>query len=350
MDDLRRIYRQALPGRISALESARAQLGRGGDAAADAAATIRRVAHSLRGSGGTYGFPEVSTAAAALEEARDGDLQARLDELVELLRGTASGADAQVDILAIEDEPDQALLIRAALGRPGMQVTVAGSAEAAEAWLASHDPALVLLDLVLPDADGRALLLRLRDRPRTGNTPIIVLSGSTTVQAKTECFALGANGFVEKPFDPEMLLALVEAQLRNRVRSRSTATEVPARGGRILVVEDDDMVASILKHRLSREGFHIQHFSDGVAALEAVRREPVDLAILDVKVPGLDGFQLLTELRALPTTATIPVVMLTAMGSERDILRGFDLGANDYITKPFSPVEVMARVKRLLQP
>jgi DNA-binding response OmpR family regulator len=348
MEDLRRIYRQAVPGRIQALEAARTALA--GDAAAhsDALAAIRRVAHSLRGSGGTYGFPDISAAAAALEEADDSALAARLDELVLLLRATTEGEDTPAQVLVVEDEPEQALLIRASLAGAGCTLAVVATAAEALAHVDRSRPSLILLDLLLPDLDGRALLLKLREHPATAETPVIVLSGKNTAQAKTECFSHGANGFVEKPFDPDMLAALVGAQLRARIRE-APAARPTTRGARVLVVEDDDMVASVLKHRLTREGLQILHFSDGVEALEAVRTESIDLAILDVKVPGVDGFQLLSELRQRPDTARIPIIMLTAMGSEQDVLRGFQMGANDYIVKPFSPVEVVARVMRLLR-
>jgi HPt (histidine-containing phosphotransfer) domain-containing protein len=102
MDDLRRTFRQALSGRIAALEAARAVMG-----SDDAASAVRRVAHALRGSGGTYGFPDITAAAAAVEDADEHDLAARLDELIALLRATATGSDAPAEIMAVEDEANQ---------------------------------------------------------------------------------------------------------------------------------------------------------------------------------------------------------------------------------------------------
>ena len=90
------------------------------------------------------------------------------------------------------------------------------------------------------------------------------------------------------------------------------------------------------------------HFADGASACEAAPRLRPALAILDVKMPGMDGFEVLRRLRAEPALRHTPVMMLTSMGSEHDVVRGLQLGADDYIVKPFSPVELVARVHRHL--
>jgi diguanylate cyclase (GGDEF)-like protein len=117
---------------------------------------------------------------------------------------------------------------------------------------------------------------------------------------------------------------------------------------RILVAEDDPLSAGILLHRLEKEGFEVLHYPDGAQALEGALANQVSVAILDVKMPGMDGFELLERLRKVPAYYQLPIMMLTSMGREEDISRGFDLGADDYMVKPFSPAEVLARVRRLL--
>jgi DNA-binding response OmpR family regulator len=91
------------------------------------------------------------------------------------------------------------------------------------------------------------------------------------------------------------------------------------------------------------------HYDSGSAAFEAALAETPDLVILDVKMPGMDGFEVLERLRRTPAYRAIPIIMLTSMGSEADVVRGFSLGADDYILKPFSPTELSARVRRLLR-
>ena len=116
----------------------------------------------------------------------------------------------------------------------------------------------------------------------------------------------------------------------------------------ILMAEDDPLSAGILLHELEKEGFNVLHYPDGAQALEGALSHRIALAILDVKMPGMDGFELLERLRRVPAYCELPIMMLTSMGREEDIERGFELGADDYMVKPFSPVEVLARVRRLL--
>lgn len=118
----------------------------------------------------------------------------------------------------------------------------------------------------------------------------------------------------------------------------------------ILVAEDDPLSAEVLLHQLKKEGFQVLHYPDGAQALEGALSNRIALAILDVKMPGMDGFELLESLRKVPAYFDVPIMMLTSMGREEDIARGFELGADDYMVKPFSPVEVLARVRRLLSP
>ncbi len=125
-------------------------------------------------------------------------------------------------------------------------------------------------------------------------------------------------------------------------------TAEPAEVVSVLVAEDDPLSAAILQHRLQKEGFRVLHYPDGSQALEAALSQRISLAILDVKMPGMDGFELLERLRKVPAYYELPIMMLTSMGREEDIERGFALGADDYMVKPFSPVEVLARVRRLL--
>jgi DNA-binding response OmpR family regulator len=115
-----------------------------------------------------------------------------------------------------------------------------------------------------------------------------------------------------------------------------------------MLVEDDRVTATLIHHRLVREGFEVMDFLNGEDAYEWAEDSSFDLAILDVKVPGMDGFELLERLRAIPRLDAVPIVMLTGLGGEADVIRGLELGANDYMLKPFSPTELLARVRRLV--
>ena len=115
---------------------------------------------------------------------------------------------------------------------------------------------------------------------------------------------------------------------------------------RILIVEDEQDIASVLQDYLRHEGYETAHLADGQRALERIQADPPDLTLLDVMLPGLDGLGVLRGTRACTQA---PVIMLTARAEEIDRLIGLELGADDYICKPFSPREVMARVRAVLR-
>jgi DNA-binding response OmpR family regulator len=117
-------------------------------------------------------------------------------------------------------------------------------------------------------------------------------------------------------------------------------------GKRVLVVEDDPTVADVVSRYLTRDGHDVEWVADGVTALSRARAAMPDLVVLDVMLPGLDGLEVCRRLRL---AAAVPVVMLTALGEETDRVVGLELGADDYITKPFSPRELVLRVRAVLR-
>ena len=118
---------------------------------------------------------------------------------------------------------------------------------------------------------------------------------------------------------------------------------------RILVVEDHQDIAELIRHYLERAGHAIDRLTSGRDVVPAVRQRPPDLILLDLMLPGMDGLLVCQALRQDATTAAIPIIMLTARGEESDRVRGLELGADDYIVKPFSPTELVARVGALLR-
>jgi DNA-binding response OmpR family regulator len=118
---------------------------------------------------------------------------------------------------------------------------------------------------------------------------------------------------------------------------------------RVLVVEDDPDIAMLLARSLTRAGFAVDQMSSGADVLPTLRRSLPDLLLLDLLLPGLDGIEICRALRADRSTAALPIIMLTARAEESDRIVGLELGADDYITKPFSPNEVVARIRALLR-
>ncbi|HEV8131377.1 MAG TPA: diguanylate cyclase [Acidobacteriota bacterium] len=505
MSDSTTRYGEALAAQIHALEVAQKALQQNSPEAID---SIYRLAHSLCDSSRTYGFPEISEVAHALQKTIE-ELPTRLQDLLATLReATANGqGEAEpVGILIIEDSPETTHLLQRKLYASHREILVAKTAADAERILEEKEISLILLDLSLADMDGRRLLVRLRERNRTAEIPIFVLSSRSGALAKTECFALGADEYFEKPFNPETLFAAVAAKLHrvkttaresrqdsltglpNRAafveafgRAQALATRAneplslamidfdgfkmindtyghavgdevlrraalvmskPLRrsdylarwggeefvalfpktdqpgavralgkaletireelfqapdgrtfkvsfsagiakvkegvsvedavaeadrflyrakvmgkdrvlseesaGSKILLLESDELIAGTIEQRLKDEGFEIQSFREGTAALTAAMGASFSLIIVDAKAPGTDGLELVKRLRQMALFAEVPVMVITSIGTEEEVKQISQLGADDYIVRPFSMIELVARIQRLL--
>jgi len=118
---------------------------------------------------------------------------------------------------------------------------------------------------------------------------------------------------------------------------------------RVLVVEDEPDIAALIAYQLTREGFRVETSGTGTEALESISREIPDLVVLDRMLPGISGDEVLNRLRDEQATSSVPVLMLTAKREQEDRIQGFELGADDYLTKPFSPRELVLRVQAILR-
>lgn len=422
-----------------------------------------------------------------------------------------SANQTAVRILIVDDDQRTLEVAREALRSPALEVLAAHSAAEAEELLRDEPVNLILLGLVLPDADGRTVLARLGEHAPTASVPVLMLAEEIGATPKEECIGLGVADFLEKPINPTALASVISSTLErassehtsplrdhvtglpnraafvdryfsevteglpsgqevvvalldldgleqiNAAWGRDTGDRVLAHAGQtlteifrvtdvvarwredefaillhgidvatasrllakaqavlttspirvsddveltatfcagvtaadsattldeavaqaeralvhakrrgvsrvvtseqefpdapasILIAEDDRVSAALVRHRLDRAGFAVLHRENGADALTAAQDNAVDLFILDIRMPRMDGFELLRALRAMPRYTDTPILMLTSLGREEDIVRAFHLGASDYVTKPFSPVELLARVQRLLR-
>jgi DNA-binding response OmpR family regulator len=118
---------------------------------------------------------------------------------------------------------------------------------------------------------------------------------------------------------------------------------------RVLVVEDEDDIRTLVRYNLEQEGFAVNDARDGAEGYESIHRHPPDALVLDLMLPGMSGLELCQKLRAEAATRSLPIVMLTAKSSEVDRILGLEMGADDYVVKPFSPRELLARVRAALR-
>ena len=117
---------------------------------------------------------------------------------------------------------------------------------------------------------------------------------------------------------------------------------------KIFLAEDEPQIARLIEFKLKKEGYDVTWRENGEEALKAIKADKPDLILLDIMMPVMDGYEVLRRLKEDENLGDIPVIMLTARAQEKDVVKGIDLGAEDYITKPFHPAELLARVKRIL--
>lgn len=152
------------------------------------------------------------------------------------------------------------------------------------------------------------------------------------------CVDLGYDAGSRTPPGPDRLMD-----------SAMNATDIPtAEDVTILIVEDEPDLLELLRYNLVREGYQVQVADTGEEGLRLARATPPDLLLLDLMLPAMDGLEVCRSLKSRTATANVPVIMLTAKGEEADIVRGLEMGADDYVTKPFSPRVLLARIKRVL--
>ncbi|MCL1692792.1 MAG: response regulator [Actinomycetia bacterium] len=351
MDDLAEAYRAGVQPHLEELRSTM-PLVRDGDTAA--IERVNGISHQLKGSGTSFGYPEITSLATAVLHASPTDFTEATEALVAGLDGVL-GAEASTErITIVDDDPLIRMILAKTLTSPGREFRSAASLAEARLEI-DATTVLVLLDLFLPDGDGQELLAELQTDPETAGIPVIVLSGSDSEEVRRDAMNAGAAAFLEKPFESKTLTDLVDGLLPpggavaaaavGGVAGDPSSNESPA-ALTVVLAEDDDLVAALISDRLSRDGYEIRHHADGESALADALQAPPDLVILDVMMPKMNGFEVLGRLRDANQTADIPVIMLTGRGREEDVVHAFDLGATDYIVKPFSPAELAVRVRR----
>jgi CheY-like chemotaxis protein len=276
-------------------------------------------------------------------------------------------------ILLVEDEQANRDLFRRRLERKGHAVSVAENGLGAVALAQGEKPELVIMDLGLPDIDGYEATRRLKADPGTADIPVIVLSAHASAEARDRSFAAGCEEFEPKPVNWDALFGKIDdaiAKAAERAKARAAVAEEidlgaegadpsvtlvkksPSAGvsapARILVVEDNDANRVMLCRRLQKYGHTTAEAADGRAALDAARKDRFDLVLLDLMMPGVDGYEVLRQMRADADLRAVPVIVLSALDEAPGIARCIELGAEDYLQKPYDPATLGARITACL--
>jgi signal transduction histidine kinase/CheY-like chemotaxis protein len=204
-------------------------------------------------------------------------------------------------VLVIEDDPAAALLLSTHLERAGYPVTVAATGEEGLAAARTCQPAVILLDLILPGIDGRRVLAQLKDDPWLRQIPVAIIS---VTDEREVGLALGAVDYFVKPVNHGALLAwLAHHGFIPPLSDRST---------NVLVIDDDPATIAVVRQTLSRQGIGVAEAANGLDGLRLARAHPFDLIICDLLMPGLDGYTVIAALHDDPATEHTPVLVLTA--------------------------------------
>jgi PleD family two-component response regulator len=157
----------------------------------------------------------------------------------------------------------------------------------------------------------------------------------------------GASDFILPPVRAEELVLRIQRllEIRTQTTQRAAVSETPV----VLTADDDPTTTAIVRAVVTQNAMTCHVARDGREAFERARELVPDAIVLDVNMPFRDGFEVLSALRSEPRTAAIPVLMLTSVQQEVDVVKGFRLGADDYVAKPFNPMELLARIKRLVR-
>lgn len=216
-------------------------------------------------------------------------------------------------------------------------------------------PDLILLDIRMPGMDGYSVLAELKIDPATADIPVIFVTALADAADEARGLALGVADYITKPVNPDLLHTRVRTQLElQRYRRNPVLLDVMAHvpNGRtqsLLVVDDVPENIHELLEAL-KDTYRIQVANTGARALEIVNGpSPPDLVLLDVMMPGMDGYEVCRRIKDTPAGNRIPVIFVTVVDAVSDKVRGFELGAADYITKPFDIDEVHARVRTHLE-
>lgn len=235
-------------------------------------------------------------------------------------------------VLVVDHDPEIADLIETFLNKRGYDVVKACSGREAFEKAAELKPRAITLDVILDDVDGFDLLARLKDDPRTSGIPVVVLS---IVCDEGKSLRLGAADYLEKPIDKKRLVSVIDGLVG------SVGSPL------VLVVDDDRNIVDALSRMLRAKGFAVAAAYDGKEAMAAIERQEPDLMLLDLRMPVMDGYQVIQEVKYNEKTKHIPIVVMTAHRIDHKRIHLLNLAA-EQLSKPFSADHLVESVGRLV--
>jgi two-component system cell cycle response regulator len=272
---------------------------------------------------------------------------------------------AKARILIVDDEFMNLKLFKAYLSTENYEIVTAECGQEALARASQVPPDVILMDIMMPGMDGFEVTRRLKEDPATDGIPIIMVTALSGEKSRKRGLEAGADEFLTKPVHKAELVARVGSMLRlkrfqEQLRSRQDSenmTDVPMGSTlseaefvpTILIVEDDDRDARLLRSLLDDELYMIRRVNDGEKAIHDALDEPPDLIVLDIMLPGMDGFEVCRRLKSADRTKHTQILLQTSLRELDYRIQGAELGADDYLVKPVDSRELKVRVEALLK-
>lgn len=268
---------------------------------------------------------------------------------------------ARGHILIVDDEPHNVELLAAILVKERYAISKAYSGRDAIAMASEEDPDVILLDLKMPDMDGYDVTQALKEAPKTGHIPIVLVTAIDGADDRAKGLNLGADEFLNKPVHRAELIARVQSfsklrqsqkELQNQHNlSLASFTKIQSqdRVKTILLVEDDESLSVLFEQSLIQGGHKVLVAHTAAKAKEHFNKTSPDLILLDIRLPDANGLTLLKRWKTDTKTSGIPIIIITADDELGTKVTTIELGADDYLIKPIEPIELLARTKACLR-
>ena len=264
-----------------------------------------------------------------------------------LYRAMAVNKDYQCSVIIVDDNPVNLDVLKRNLETLNCLVATANDGEQAMHLLEVESFDLMLLDIMMPEVDGYEVLRRVKESSALASMPVMMVSAVDDMDSIVQCIGMGAVDYIVKPFESRLLRNRVLRVIERNMQAKGSNI-VPVLTStitKILIVDDSEINRDILQQRLTNYGYQVDMAVDGLEALEKLQQEPFDLILLDIMMPGLDGYETLERVKSDAHLKDIPVVMISALDDREVSKRCIKLGASDYITKPFNSVLLKSRIQ-----
>jgi two-component system cell cycle response regulator len=266
-------------------------------------------------------------------------------------------------VLVVDDILPNVKLLEAKLTSEYYEVLTASNGPDALERVRTDSPDIVLLDVMMPGMDGIEVCRQIKSNPETAHIPVVMVTALTDAQDRVRGLESGADDFLSKPVNDTALMARVRSLVRLKMtidewRARNaTATQLgvtetqfnvmsePVDHAQILVIEDRDFEIDKVHQALSRDHHTIVTTANGIDATQATMRQEFDLLIVSLNLAQADGLRLTSHLKSSERTRNVPVLMVGEDGDLQRIVRGLEMGANDYLLRPVDRNELLARVR-----